>query len=327
MPDLPDPIEMTRSQLPFFLRNDGGGGGHNNHKGNKNSKSDDNIFGAAVNSFYELESGYVEYMRRELGRKAWLVGPVSLCNKHAADKAERGQKADIDEQSILNWLDSKQPNSVVYISFGSVAACLPPEQLLEIANGLEASAQSFIWVVGKSGENWLPVVGFEQKMRESEKGLIIRGWAPQLLILEHGAVGGFMTHCGWNSVLEAVCSGVPMITWPMSAEQFSNEKLVTDVLKIGVKVGSMDWGISWKKEPRVAVVSREKVEASVKRVMGDDGEEKAAEMRRRAREMGDKAKRAVEDGGSSYLDADALIQELKIRRSGGTRRGYRGQLL
>ena len=89
-------------------------------------------------------------------------------------------------------------------------------------------------------QHCLPDV-FEDIIKDSKKGLVIRGWAPQLLILEHGAVGGFMTHCGWNSMLEGVCSGVPMITWPLSAEQFYNEELITNVLGIGVQVGSIEW--------------------------------------------------------------------------------------
>ncbi|GAV71861.1 UDPGT domain-containing protein [Cephalotus follicularis] len=314
VPGLPDRIELTRSQLPFFARQQHPHGSFPR----KMQKPDENSFGTVVNSFYELEPAYVEYFKNEMGTKAWLVGPVSLCNKNVADKAERGQKTSIDEQSILNWLECKEPNSVLYISFGSLAR-LAPEQLLEIAHGLEASKHPFIWVVGKifksagkekeNEENWLPS-GFEERMKESKKGLIIRGWAPQLLILEHSAVGGFMTHCGWNSTLEGVSAGVPMITWPITAEQFSNEKLITDVLKIGVKVGSVNW-VSWSTEPWAAV-GREKVEMTVKKLLG--GGEEAEEMRRLAKELGHKAKRAVEQGGSSYNDADALIQELKSRR-------------
>ncbi|KAF2294685.1 hypothetical protein GH714_015531 [Hevea brasiliensis] len=87
----------------------------------------------------------------------------------------------------------------------------------------------------RDNEVWLPE-GFEERIEG--KGLIIRGWAPQVLILEHEAVGGFVTHCGWNSTLEAISAGVPMVTWPVSAEQFYNEKLVTQVLGIGVAVGA-----------------------------------------------------------------------------------------
>ncbi|KAK9286767.1 hypothetical protein L1049_015171 [Liquidambar formosana] len=315
VPGLPDRIEMTRSQLPPMVRNNSTG------FGDMMAKLEQGSFGFVVNSFYELEPAYVDYFKKEMGKKAWLVGPVSVCNRNVEDKAERGQKASIDEHSCLSWLNSKEPNSVLYISFGSVAR-LAPQQLLEIAYGLKESDHPFIWVVGKilksSGidgggggeeENWLPD-GFEKRMMESNKGLIIRGWAPQLLILEHPATGGFMTHCGWNSTTEGVSAGVPMITWPLGAEQFFNEKLITDVLRIGVKVGSVDW-VSWNSKQEVSV-GREKVKEVVERLMG--GGDEAAEMRKRARELGEKAKRAVEEGGSSYADAEALIEELKSRR-------------
>lgn len=316
VPGLPDRIELTRSQIPPFKV-------IQNHM----RKSQEKSYGAVVNSFYELEPAYVEYYKKEMGNKAWIVGPVSLYNRDIADKAERGKKAAIDEQSIISWLDSKEPNSVLYISFGSLAR-LAPEQILEIAYGLQASNQPFIWVVGKikilkltdgkeikenDEENWFPT-GFEAQLKESRNGLIIRGWAPQLLILEHVSVGGFMTHCGWNSTLEGVSCGVPMITWPISAEQFYNEKLITDVLKIGVKVGSLDW-LSWNMEPW-GTVGRDKVEAAVKRLMG--GGEEAVKMRNKARQIGEMAKRAVDEGGSSYKDAVALIKELKDRQKTNT---------
>ncbi|EEF43660.1 abscisate beta-glucosyltransferase [Ricinus communis] len=304
VPGLPDRIELTRSQLAPFERNP--------REDDYLRRSVQQSFGVVVNSFYELEPAYAELLQKEMGNKAWLVGPVSLCNRNIEDKAERGQKTAMDQQSILSWLDSKEPNSVLYISFGSLAR-LSHEQLLEIAYGLEASNHQFIWVVGKTlksteeEEENVFLGGFEDRLRESGKGLIIRGWAPQLLILEHNAVGGFVTHCGWNSTLEGVSCGVPMITWPITAEQFTNEKLITDVLKIGVKVGSMEWS-SFKDPPLGATVGRDKVETAVKRLMAE-GEE-AAEFRRRAKELGEKAKRAVEEGGSSYKNADALIQEL-----------------
>ncbi|KAI4295673.1 hypothetical protein L6164_035692 [Bauhinia variegata] len=307
IPGLPDRIQMTRSQLPNFLRRPSA-------FPDRLKSADEKSFGTVINSFYELEPSYANYLRNEMGKKVWIIGPVSLCNRNAADKTERGKLSTIDEQSCLNWLNSKQPNSVVYISFGSLAR-LPPEQLMEIAYALEASDQSFIWVVGKifnaseEEETWLPS-GFEERIRESNKGLIVRGWAPQLLILEHGAVGGFMTHCGWNSTLEGFSAGKPMITWPLSAEQFSNEKLVTDVLRVGVKVGNQEWA-SWD-EKRRTVVGREKVEVALKKLMGNG--EDAEDMRRRVKDIAEKARRAVQHGETSYADADALIQELKAQK-------------
>ncbi|OWM79212.1 hypothetical protein CDL15_Pgr003384 [Punica granatum] len=314
IPRLPDKIVMTRSQLPHFHKSPPAGG--NQPPGGRLWGPDKNLFGVVVNSFYDLEPKYVDFFRNELGHRAWVVGPVSLCNQDVKDKAVRGKDSSIDEETCLKWLNSKEPDSVLYVSFGSLAR-LAPIQLLELAHGLEASGQNFIWVVGKisdsdgNGEksedgSWLPD-GFEERMRESERGLIIRGWAPQLLILEHPSVGGFMTHCGWNSTLEGVSSGVPMITYPISAEQFFNEKLITDVLGIGVKSGSIEWS-KWDTELREPV-RREKVEAAVRALMASSAE--AAEMRRRANELGKKARSAVEKGGSSYADVEALIDELR----------------
>ncbi|XP_073120281.1 abscisate beta-glucosyltransferase-like [Henckelia pumila] len=301
LPGLPDKIELCRSQLPISLRNGIEFPG-------KSKKSEQNSFGMVINSFYALEPAYVDYYRNVTGKKAWIVGPVSLYNRNQEDKAERGQKSAIDKHSCLNWLDSQKPNSVLYVSFGSLVR-MSSVQIYELACGLEASGKSFIWAVGKileieENKKCFPD-GFEERIWSSKQGLIIKGWAPQLLILEHESVGGFMTHCGWNSTLECVCAGVPMITWPLSAEQFYNEKLVTEVLKIGLSVGSEEWA-SWNMERKV-VVGREKVEAAVRRLMGDGEVE---EMRRRAKDLAAEGRRAVEVGGSSFSDVDALIDEI-----------------
>ncbi|KAB2635882.1 abscisate beta-glucosyltransferase-like [Pyrus ussuriensis x Pyrus communis] len=316
VPNLPDRIELTKSQLPSFARNRPG-------LPDKVGKVEEKSFGVVVNSFYELESKYVEYFTTELGKKAWPIGPVSLYNRSNADKTDRGQAALVDEQSVLhclNWLDSKEPDSVVYISFGSLAR-LSAAQLVEIAHGIESSGHNFIWVMGKifravedggcvrDKEDWIPA-GFAERMWEMKRGVVIGGWAPQMLILEHCAVGVFVSHCGWNSTLESVSAGVPMVTWPLSAEQFYNEKLITDVLGIGVQVGSREWE-SWNVE-RKELVRREKVDAAVRRMMG--GSDEAAEMKKRAKVLSEKAKRAVEEGGSSYVGVDALILEIRLSR-------------
>ncbi|CAN0846370.1 UDP-glycosyltransferase 73B4 [Linum grandiflorum] len=158
------------------------------------NRSEETSFGAVVNSFHELEPGYSEHYREVVGTKAWFIGPLSLSNKGSTlEKAERGKTA----------ANCREPNSVLYICFGSMSD-IPDAQLLEIAAALEASGQGFIWVVKRDSEEekdqeWLPE-GFEERMEG--KGLVIKGWAPQVLILDHEATGGFMTHCGWNSTLE-----------------------------------------------------------------------------------------------------------------------------
>ncbi|GKV01614.1 hypothetical protein SLEP1_g14159 [Rubroshorea leprosula] len=132
-----------------------------------------NSYGILVNSFYELEGTYADHYRNEFGVKEWLIGPISLYNRGIEDKAHRGKEASIDEHECLKWLDSKEPNSVVYICFGSLTQ-FNCAQLKEIAMGLEASGQQFIWVVRKHNEeeqDWLPK-GFEHEMEG--KGLTIK---------------------------------------------------------------------------------------------------------------------------------------------------------
>ncbi|XP_023553807.1 scopoletin glucosyltransferase-like [Cucurbita pepo subsp. pepo] len=304
IPYLPGEISFTKLKLPDFMREDIKSDVTDFFK--RAQESDSTSYGAVMNSFYELEAEYADCYRNVLGRKAWHIGPLSLCNQETKEKAHRGKESAIDENECLKWLDSKKPNSVAYVCFGSMAK-FSSDQLREIANGLEASGKDFIWVVRKvNGEekeedqNWLPE-GFEQRMEG--KGLIIRGWAPQVLILDHPAVGGFVTHCGWNSTLEGIAGGVPMVTWPVAGEQFYNEKLVTEVLRIGVGVGVEKW-------VRILgdFIKAEAVGKAIRRVM--EGEE-AEEMRNRVRELGEMARRAVLENGSSYSNVDALIKELK----------------
>nr|QAV53739.1 UGT73BE5 [Fagopyrum tataricum] len=265
--------------------------------------------GAIMNSFEELEPLYAEHYRKVMGIRSWSVGPVSLCNRNIEEKAARGKKSAIDKHECLRWLDSKPPDSVIYICFGSITN-MSTAQLHEIAHGLESSGQNFIWVVKRPGdsktngseeEEWLPSM-FEA--RTKEKGLIIKGWAPQLMILDHVATGGFVTHCGWNSTLEGISAGVRLVTWPVFAEQFLNEMLITDVLRTGVSVGVDRY---WDMVVEEASVGREKVEKAVRRVM--IGEE-AEELRRRAVELKEKALKAVEEGGSSYKGLTNLLEEV-----------------
>ncbi|KAF6148952.1 hypothetical protein GIB67_026697 [Kingdonia uniflora] len=307
VPGLPGPtITMCRSQLPDYARGKSGYGDVVQQMRESELRS----FGVVVNNFYEMEPVYTKHYEA-LGSRVWHVGPVSLIHKDTGDQAERGHKVAINQHECLNWLNSKNPNSVLYVCFGS-ACRFPTTQMLEIAAALESSCQHFIWVVLGKNQNeeddgeWLPE-GFEERMKDSNKGLIIWGWAPQVLILDHPSIGGFMSHCGWNSVLEAVSSGVPMVTWPLYAEHFYNEKLVTQVLKNGVPIGVEDWNL-WTEAGKV-VKGREKIEKAVNHLMG--GGKYGEEMRANAKELGVMAKRAVKEGGSSYNSLSCLMDELQ----------------
>ncbi|KAI9153086.1 hypothetical protein LWI28_005733 [Acer negundo] len=303
VPGLPDPVYVTLSQMPdrFFGKTE-------------KTHTEHDTCGVVSNTFFEIEPEYVKLYEKVTGKVVYPVGPVSLFNTKTRDVAERGNKASIGEDYCVSWLDSKEPNSVLYVCFGSLCE-FTESQLLEIASGLEASKVSFIWVVKDSEKFKFLTEEFEERIKE-RSGILIKGWAPQVLILNHPSVGGFMTHCGWNSVLESVSSGVPMITWPLFAEQFYNENLVVTRLKIGIAIG-VEHGLAWGEEEKIGVlIKRDRVEEVVTRFMNGGGGQnlEVEEMRKRVNELCELARLAVTKGGSSYVNVDNLITYLSNNR-------------
>ncbi|KAK1392095.1 hypothetical protein POM88_011151 [Heracleum sosnowskyi] len=140
------------------------------------------------------------------------------------------------------------------------------------------------------------------------RGMIIKGWAPQVLILDHPSVGGFLSHCGGNSVIESVSCGVAMATWPLYAEHFYLEKMLMQVYGIGVEVGVEDWNL-WV-DCGKKITKRERIEKALRKLM-DGEDEMVKEMRRKIKELGEVAKKAVQVGGSSHKNLMVLIEELK----------------
>lgn len=308
VPGLGDRIEFTTAQLPGDL-NSRSKDYKDFHK--KVREAAEGAYGVVVNSFEEIESDYVEEYRKAKGVKVWCIGPVSLSNKTELEKAGRGNLNPVGEtHECMKWLDSLPKNSAVYVCLGSLCR-LTVVQLIELGLGLEASNRPFIWLIkgnkSQEIEKWILEDGFEEKMKG--RGFLIHGWAPQLLIFSHPAVGGFLTHCGWNSTLERVSAGIPMITWPMFADQFYNEKLIVQVLKIGERVG-VDVGIPIGDEEKFGVlVTRRQVKKAIDKVMADG--KQGEERRGRAKMLAEIAKKAIEEGGSSYLNICLLIEDMK----------------
>ncbi|XP_031276321.1 UDP-glycosyltransferase 73C3-like [Pistacia vera] len=304
IPGLPDRIQITKAQLPNAV-NMGSSDARELRYEIRNTELA--AYGVVVNTFEELESSYIKEFRKVRGDKVWCIGPVSLCNKENLDKFERGDKASIDGDHCLKWLDLQDPSSVVYVCLGSLSRLAAP-QLIDLGLALEASSRPFIWVIktgNKEFEKWISEENFEDRIKG--RGLVIRGWAPQVLILSHPAIGGFLTHCGWNSTLEGICAGVPMATWPLSAEQFYNEKFM-QVVKISVRLGS-EFSVKWGEEDKFGVlIKRERIQKAIEELMG--GGEEAKKRRKRAKEVGEIAKAALEEGGSSYLNLTLLIQDI-----------------
>ncbi|KAF2294818.1 hypothetical protein GH714_020229 [Hevea brasiliensis] len=245
-------------------------------------------WGLVVNSFTELEAVYLDHLKKEFGHHdhVWAVGPLF---PHPGPSS-------VPVDDVLTWLDRCEENKVVYVCFGSQTS-LTNDQLEQLASSLGRSRVKFIWCIREEehvrGYNMIPS-GFEDRM--AGRGLIIRGWAPQVLILSHRAVGAFLTHCGWNSVLEGLVAGVPMLAWPMGADQFVNASLLVDKLKVAVRACEGATTVpNWEELARVI-----KESVSENRVN-----------RERVQKLSSVAVDAIKDGGgSSVKGLEMLVQNL-----------------
>lgn len=299
IPNVPHKIEFTKGQLPQSTQD-------MKSLVDNMKKFQDLARGTLINTFEELEPWYVDSYKKVVN-KVFCVGPTSLSNKEMVD---RGNKASIDEHICLKWLDSMKPKSVIYACFGSLCQ-ISFFQMKEIGLGLESSNVPFIWIIRGLNltpvvEKWLKDENFEEKVKG--RGIIIRGWAPQVLILSHPSIGGFLTHCGWNSALEGMSHGVPMITFPMFAEQFYNEKFIIDVLNTGVRVGAEVSNTSWNEEKSGVMVNKDQIKNAIDQLMdkGLEGEERG----KRAKELAHISKKAIQEEGSSYLNIKLLIEDV-----------------
>jgi UDP-glucoronosyl and UDP-glucosyl transferase len=208
----------------------------------------------------------------------------------------------------LVWLDKQPKSSVVFLCFGSIGR-FSAKQIKEIAIGLENSGHRFLWVV-RSPPN--PEKRFEKlpepdlnillpegfMKRTSDRGFIVKSWAPQAEVLKHESVGGFVTHCGWNSVLEAVTAGVPMVAWPLYAEQWMNKVFLEEEMKLAVAVEGYD----------MEFVTADEVERKIKWLMES---ERGRELRERAAAVKEAASRALVEAGEAHTALVRLVNNLK----------------
>ncbi|XP_043697209.1 UDP-glycosyltransferase 90A1-like [Telopea speciosissima] len=185
------------------------------------------------------------------------------------------------------------PESVIYVAFG-IQADLSDAQLDEVAFGLEISGHPFIWVV--RSKTWSTPNSLEERVKC--RGLIMRELVDQRHILAQGSTAGFLSHCGWNSVLESISEGVPVLAWPMIADQFFNAKFAVDGLGAGLSIG--------KVEPK-GIVGREAISEGVRELMGG---EKGKAAREKVKELSRVARKAVQEDGSSYENLSRLLDQL-----------------
>ncbi|KAK6145437.1 hypothetical protein DH2020_022257 [Rehmannia glutinosa] len=260
--------------------------------------------GLILNTFEDMEGPILDQIRKHIPN-LYSIGPL-----HAHLKARlesKGMESSYrhsssfweEDQSCMAWLDSQPANSVIFVSFGSITI-LTRDELLEFWYGLVNSKQRFLWVIrpdsiiGGKNENESSNKNIPKELEEGTKsrGCMV-GWVPQREVLAHRAIGAFFTHSGWNSILESVAIGLPMLCWPYFADQMTNSRFVSEVWKIGLDMKD--------------TCDRILIEKMVRDVM----EARRDEFLERAHSFAILAKKAISEGGSSYLNLDRLIDFLK----------------
>nr|BAF75882.1 glucosyltransferase [Dianthus caryophyllus] len=197
----------------------------------------------------------------------YSIGPLQLLLNHfdQDEASSLGSNLWQEDSKCLKWLDSKEPNSVLYVNFGSITV-MNQLNIVEMAWGLANSGKNFLWVIRPDliiGESSILRQEFDQVAKE--RGYLA-SWCDQKSVLSHPSIGGFLTHCGWNSILDSVSSGVPTICWPFFADQPTNCWLCCEKWRVGVEM-DVD-------------VRREQVEQVVNELMG--GRVKGDTMKERA---------------------------------------------
>ncbi|XP_043694901.1 hydroquinone glucosyltransferase-like [Telopea speciosissima] len=258
--------------------------------------------GILLNSFMDLEPGAIQAFTEggELcSLQIYPVGPL----------IRTGSGDESDPNECLKWLDGQPDGSVLFVSFGS-GGVLSPEQLNELAFGLEQSEQRFLWVTRSPSSKSVTANFFNSQSiedpfshlpqgfleRTKGRGLVVPSWAPQIQVLNHGSTGGFLTHCGWNSTLESIVHGVPLIAWPLFAEQRMNAVLLVEGMKVALR----------PKEREDGIIGREEIAKVVRSLMeGEEGQR----VRSRMRELKDAAARVLSEEGSSTQSLSEVAQK------------------
>ncbi|CAI0380030.1 unnamed protein product [Linum tenue] len=247
-----------------------------------------------LNTFDELEQDVLAHLSTVFP-PIYTIGPLcALTNHFPSTKHEPlasiGSNLWTDEPECLKWLDAHAPGSVVFVNFGSVTV-MSPGQLVEFAWGLANTKVPFLWIIRPDIVRGETAILPPEFVEETAARGMMAGWCPQEEVLKHPAVGGFLSHMGWNSFLESVCGGVPVVCWPFFAEQQINTWFACEKWGVGREIGND--------------VRREQVEEMVRELMvGEEMRRKAAEWRRKAEEA------VAPASGLSYVNFERLVEEL-----------------
>ncbi|KAK9233270.1 hypothetical protein WN943_023519 [Citrus x changshan-huyou] len=285
LPGFPERYHFHITQLHKYLRMAGGSDDWSKFMQPNITQSFES-YGMLCNTAEDIEPGALQWLRNYIKLPVWAIGPLlpqSYLKKSSssAPSSFREKTWSKNPEKIIEWLDLHDPASVLHISFGSQNT-ISSSQMMELDIGLEASAKSFLWVItppvgfdlrAEFRSEWLPE-GFEERIKETKQGLLVRNWAPQLEILSHKSTGAFFSHCGWNSVLESLSQGLPTIGWPIAAEQTYNSKMLVEEMGVAVE---MTRGV------QSTIVGHE-VKNVIEMVMDKEG--KGQEMKEKAEKIG-----------------------------------------
>ncbi|CAL5336994.1 unnamed protein product [Camellia sinensis] len=266
--------------------------------------------GIIVNTFTELEFHALKSLQDDHTiPNIYPVGPVLNLKGGSPNEAQNSQS----EADIMRWLDDQDPSSVVFLCFGSMGS-FDGDQVKEIARALESCGHRFLWSLRqpppkgnielpKEYENPTDVLPEGFLDRTAEIGKVI-GWAPQVAVLSHLAVGGFVSHCGWNSTLESLWCGVPVATWPMYAEQQMNAFQLVREFGMAVEI-KMDYRMDFGMKEMPVMVTAEEISSGIRQLM--DGSD---EIKHKVKKMSEKSTVAVTEGGSSYNSLGCFIEDV-----------------
>ncbi|PIN05115.1 UDP-glucuronosyl and UDP-glucosyl transferase [Handroanthus impetiginosus] len=251
-----------------------------------------------LNTFEELEAPIISHLH-SIFPTVYAIGPLHTALKSRApyDSYNSCSLLQID-QSCMDWLDSQPSRSVLYVSFGSVIV-LTHDQVTEFWCGLVNSKKPFLWAIRPDlifDENGPSKVLEELKIGSNGMGRVV-GWAPQEDVLAHNAIGGFLTHSGWNSTLESISAGKPMICWPKIVDQQVNSRCVSEIWKVGLDMKD--------------ICDRSMVEKMVRDLM----EGRREEIMKPTDEIARLARESVLEGGSSHRNIKKLIEDIKAWHS------------
>ena len=259
----------------------------------------------AFNTFDELEHESLAALRKE-HETIYTVGPLLPASyfNGSVDPAYRTATLWEEEYECLKWLDKQAPASVLYVSFGSIAI-LTLQQFEELALGLEACGQPLLWVIRSDlmyGESALFPEGYLDRVKDRA---CFVSWAPQLQVLTHPATGGFLTHFGWNSTVESISAGVPMLGWPYFADQMLNQRCAVDGWRTALE---FEAGEGEGEAEAEMMIGREEVERKARALMQGESSKQLREMAGKWKKVAGKAVQTKEE--SSTRNWQALVKAM-----------------